>query len=203
MTAEQKNKISKFCKDNPEKVKERSEKVKKFYRDNPEKVEEIRNNNLGIKNPFFGKTQIDNNMLSKETKLKIGLGNKGKITPHSEETKLKIGLGNKGKKRTLAVIEKYRQANLGKTLSKETKLKISKNNKNQAFHNSIEYKQKLSKLAYKRSVGQYDLNGIFINKFESCVVASKETGIPRTSINACCLGKLKHAGNFCWKIINE
>ena len=53
-----------------------------------------------------------NQIVSEETKKRLSLANSGR--PLSKEHKIKIGLANKGKKRTPEVIEKCRQANLGR-----------------------------------------------------------------------------------------
>lgn len=54
------------------------------------------------------------------------LGRKtGKTRPHSEETKLKIGLANKGKIKSLEAIEKHRIAVKGKKRTYEQKKKFS------------------------------------------------------------------------------
>ena len=80
------------------------------------------------------KTNDRNGSHSEETKLKIGLGNKGKT--HSEETRKKISLGNKGKfvsEETRQKSSKYNTGNkhnLGRKHSKETKIKISEANMN-------------------------------------------------------------------------
>lgn len=42
-------------------------------------------------------------------------------------------------------------------------------------------------------------NGVFLKEFDSITEASKETGIPRTSINSCVRGRRKSAGGFTWK----
>ena len=50
-------------------------------------------------------------------------------TSHSKETRRKIGEGNKGKTHSKETREKIRQANIGKPRTEETKRKISKKNK--------------------------------------------------------------------------
>ena len=46
---------------------------------------------------------------------------------------------------------------------------------------------------------QYDLNGNFINEFDSANQASEKTGIDHWSICACCRGKYKQSGGYQWK----
>ena len=59
-------------------------------------------------------------------------------------------------------------------------------------------------MAYK--IGQYsktefNANGagrLLVKEYSSVSEASKETGVARSSIYACCYGKLKTAGGFRW-----
>ncbi len=51
-----------------------------------------------------------------------------------------------------------------------------------------------------RSIHQLDETGNIINTFKSIALASRETGIQRTNINAACSGKITHkAGGYYWK----
>src|SRR4030065_2124982 len=74
---------------------------------------------------------------SAETRLKIGLGNKGKIV--SEETKMKISKANKGKHHTEEFKLKLSETMKGNTYmvrvkrSDETRKKISENSKGKAY----------------------------------------------------------------------
>lgn len=52
---------------------------------------------------------------------------------------------------------------------------------------------------YKRPVRQYDIHGHILNKFESILEASKQTGVERTSIYRCCTGKTNTGGGFMWE----
>ena len=47
-------------------------------------------------------------------------------------------------------------------------------------------------------VAQYTKKGELIKIWESQSEASKETGIERSNINACCNGKIKTAGGYRW-----
>jgi len=49
-----------------------------------------------------------------------------------------------------------------------------------------------------KSVTQMTKNGVFIAKYHSQHEAYRVTNIHNTSISACCLGKLSHAGGFKW-----
>jgi predicted DNA-binding protein YlxM (UPF0122 family) len=50
----------------------------------------------------------------------------------------------------------------------------------------------------KRKVKQYDLNGSFINKFDSIEDAAKHTNISNSMIQSCCSGKSKSGGGYLW-----
>lgn len=58
------------------------------------------------------------------------------------------------------------------------------------------------KVVYKK-VEQYTKNGVFIKEYERVDLASKSTGISRSSIENCCLSKSKTAGGFNWKYVNS
>jgi hypothetical protein len=66
-------------------------------------------------------------------------------------------------------------------------------------HN-IEHSIKSGKFIIKM-VSQYDLEGNFIKTYKSVSEAERETGIPRTHICKCVLGRYGHktAGGYVWK----
>lgn len=55
---------------------------------------------------------------------------------------------------------------------------------------------------YKK-INQYDLNGNFINTYESIIEASKIINIYHSNISACCKGRLKTTGGYIWKYSQE
>ena len=65
---------------------------------------------------------------------------------------------------------------------------------------NIEHSIKSGKFKITR-VTQYDLKGNKIKDFNSCSQAERETGIPRTHICKCVLGRygFKTAGGYIWK----
>jgi group I intron endonuclease len=100
----------------------------------------IANSKLGIKISVEGCKNISKghvgHLVSEETRLKISMSNKGRISPNkgvkmSEEQKIKIGNKNKGK-----------QPNLGTKYTDEAKLKISISKKGKPL--TIEHKNRLS-----------------------------------------------------------
>lgn len=76
-------------------------------------------------------------------------------------------------------IERFRKLRKGHKVSEETKEKISE--------------------AKKIPILQYTLDGIFVRVWDSALSASIELNINKSSISACCKGKLKTSGGFIWK----
>ena len=58
--------------------------------------------------------------------------------------------------------------------------------------------------AYKKNkpVNQYALDGRLLNTYKSIKEASEKTGIDKSNICNCCLGKIKSSGNFIWKYVS-
>ena len=137
----------------------------------------------------------------------------GGVSRHTESSRNKISLSNRGKKRSAEVIVKlplFKKGNklfLGRRHSDETKLKLR--NCNLGKKHSEETKLKISNAkkgirAYdnNREVNQYDLNGVFLAKFNSLTEASIKTGSSRSKISACCRNKRKTTNNFKWEYYN-
>lgn len=74
------------------------------------------------------------------------------------------------------------EANSGKSKTSEHRENISRALKNNP---------KIS-----RQVAQYDINGNLLNTFPSTREASRKTGVPFASVQACCAGKQKHSHNY-------
>lgn len=146
----------------------------------------------GHYNSFFGHKHTE---LTKMRMRLGGVGNRSKRTI-SEETKNKISQANKGRTRSADAIQKYKKAKLGTTHTQETKDKISEALAGRIF--TDEHIRKLKLKAHKRKIIQMDLNDMVIMTFDSVKEAALRTGVPRTSITACCRKRLKHAGNFKW-----
>lgn len=58
---------------------------------------------------------------------------------------------------------------------------------------------KYAKKNFSKSIVQYDLNGNYINKFESMAQATKITNISQGNISECCNKKRRIAGGYIWK----
>lgn len=48
------------------------------------------------------------------------------------------------------------------------------------------------------AIKQFDENGFFIKEYANTGIASEETGVNRSSICSCLIGRQKHAGGFLW-----
>ena len=137
----------------------------------------------GTNNPNYGKH------FSEEHRNKISKALKGANSPNygkqfSEETRNKMSESHKGKQ-----------------LSKETKEKIGRANKNP----SAETRKKLSesrqgiKHPNTKRVSQYDKQKNFIRTWDYIKQASETLNINATHICLCCKGKYKTAGGFIWE----
>ena len=54
----------------------------------------------------------------------------------------------------------------------------------------------------RKKIGQFDLNGVLIEEFDSITYASQKTGITRKSIKDNLNGKIKRPKNYIWKYID-
>lgn len=145
------------------------------------------------KEAFFG---INNNVLDNKIGLNLRLPKIFDVyNSTSKETCLKIS--NSLKNRILSEEHKINLGKASRNPSLETRLKMSVSKKNM----SIITKEKMSK-AQKKAVLQYDLNGNFIQEWDSGLEAAKKLNLHQTGISSCCNGILKSAGKFIWKFKN-
>lgn len=86
--------------------------------------------------------------------------------------------------------------NMNNELSKE-KMKLSHIGVKKGPHTE-ETKRKIGE-ANGKTVAQYSIDGVFLNKYKSTIEADRETGVNFRNISACCNGKQKTAGEFVWK----
>lgn len=128
---------------------------------------------------------------SEETKEKLRASNTG--FKHSEETKVII----KEKRSRQVITESHRQkikeANTGRVFGQAFKDKMSAIRKGVVL--SDETKGKLSFLN-KKVVYQFSLDGVYIDKWDSCKDASISLNICESNINACARGIRKRAKNY-------
>lgn len=116
-----------------------------------------------------------------------GEGTSGIVVPEERRRKIsEIHKGNKyslGRKQSEEEKERRRIAITGKKRTLETRRKLSESS--------------------KKKVYRYDLNGLYIDCFDSALDAQNELGISRSKIGACCLKKRKSAGGFIWRFSKE
>lgn len=96
--------------------------------------------------------------------------------------------------------EKLREKNTGKHHTEETKKKIGEVHKGK--HISDEHIEVIKEF-HNVPVCQYDVNGVFIKKYNSIGDAELETGTSRTSIGNCCHKRIKIANGFIWRRAEE
>lgn len=103
------------------------------------------------------------------------------------------------------VIEKLRQSklgdknpNYGKTPSEETKRKLSKSLKGRKFSEIHLAKLREINQRNSRKVFQYNLDGDFINEYQSISEAAKIINGNISKISSCALGKRKSTSGFQW-----
>lgn len=151
---------------------------------------------VGEKNSFYGKHH------SEETKKKLSeyhkgkkVWNSGKTNIYSEETLKKISESCKGRT----------PWNKGKYLSEETRKKLSESHKGligeknpfYGKHHSEEARKKNSE-AHKKKVNKYNLDGSYIQTYNSVSEAIKNN-TKCSGLGKVCNGKSKQAGGFIWK----
>ena len=134
--------------------------------------------------------------MSEQTKIKIGRANKGKPANNfcfkkghksfiTEEVRKKISISSKGRPATSGSFVKghigYRK---GIPMSEEAKINLSK--------------------IMSKKVLQYNIDGAYINEYESILEAARQIGLKGTShIGDCCKGKRKTCGGYIWRYKEE
>lgn len=132
----------------------------------------------------------------------------GKLrTKFSEESIKKIRLSRIGKKHTEESKNKLSIAGYKRRHTEEERVKMSLSisGKNKGKKMNFETIEKLKTISKnKKSVKQFDLNGIFICEYDSLQSAMDATKVHKNSITKCCKGdKYKSAGGFIWKYSSE
>lgn len=168
--------------------------------------EKISKSHIGEKNPMYGKP------LSKESLAKRSITYKKTLQNMSEEKKRQW-------------VENNRQGHLGIKNTKKQKEKIS-NSLKEFYKKHPEKRQELSKKRkgykmskdfcekirkrmiekmslYKKKVLQFNLQGDYITSYDGLSEAEEKTGIKKTGISQCCIGKLHTCGGFKWKYDEE
>lgn len=113
----------------------------------------------------------------------------------TEETKSKISKSNSGKFKGRKA-PWVTQDRLGKKRTLESNKKTSKSLKNKP--QTQEHKTKRAISQYK-PILQFDLEGNFIQEWESATSVAKIKNWKQHNISACCLGRQKTSYNYIWK----
>jgi group I intron endonuclease len=157
---------------------------------------------------FLGKTH------SEETKQKIGIKSKEyNSRPEVKERSRKVAIKlnermNSGEivrhtGKWKKAVEEGRIGNRGAQRTEESKKKISEGlkkffNTNGSTINREKHSEIMTK-ANGRIVGQYSKDGTLLNTFASIALASKDTNIPRSTIQSAASGRTRTGGGFIWK----
>lgn len=54
-----------------------------------------------------------------------------------------------------------------------------------------------------KSIGMFTPDGAFIRAYQSIALASRETGVQRSNINACATGRKEYAGGYQWHYVDN
>ncbi len=144
---------------------------------------DLRNRDKGYNVLAGGNAPVATSEASREFQRKRMLENNPRKGVHwTEEEKARISAALKGRKP-----------------SEEARRKMSENHWDVSGVNNPNYgvpcteekreKQKQSHKKDMKPVEQYDLNGVFIKRFDGIHEASRQTGICRSSIHDCCTGR--------------
>lgn len=129
---------------------------------------------------------------------------------HSEETRHKMSQQRKGKyagennpmygrKHSEESKRKMSEARLGRKYSEETKRRMSVAKRGKRYPNCGKGALKLMKRVACIDVKTNDI----INTYKSLKNAQEQTGIPTGNICACCKGRLRTAGGYKWKYLED
>jgi group I intron endonuclease len=151
------------------------------------------------------KTQISEYMKQKyinNPELKREMSERNKIIMNSEIIKNKISKGMLNSEKYQQMIKDKKFGNVNNTLhTEETKNKIResvKNYYNEKYHiNIFKHREAMAK-SVGIKISQCNLNNILINTFISFADASRQTGIPNSTIKKCVKDNKPNRG-FIWK----
>lgn len=131
----------------------------------------------------------------------------------SEERKRQISMQMRGRKLSPETREKLRQSNMRREVTEETREKMRRNNTGAGNPQYGKKRPDVSQILRERNlknnpcvkvpVDQYSTDGVLINRWESAREASRETGVPATSITNCCKGRHKTSHGYVWKYADD
>jgi len=165
------------------------------------------------------KTNVTSNLGAKhseETKRKISLGNKGKISPMrgkklSEETKAKMSKSQSGRKMKEefciknGLRKKGNKYWLGKKHSEATKKRLSQyRTGKQSPMKGVKFSeerinQMITNPIRKKTILQFNKEGVFIKEWPSIRGAARILNLQHSNIASCAKGIAKSCGGFIWK----
>ncbi len=90
-----------------------------------------------------------------------------------------------------------------KKISESLKQYFSNNNEKRISTLNIEKHRDIMTKALGKPVEQYTLDNKYIATFPSVSFASRQTGVPKSTIKANIYGKTKKGGNYVWKYVVE
>jgi group I intron endonuclease len=164
----------------------------KLYKQNDNKLTNSTDGGEGLHNP----TPEVLNKMSEKSK-----GNKNRLGAIlSEETKNKIRQSHLGKKLSPEHIKKIKFTSTNRLHTPETKEKMSLIHKKRHLNNTYKFPEKateLAKIVNQKAVLQYDLDGKFIDEFESARLAAKKFNLHHGSISNAC-NKNRKCKNNIW-----
>ena len=135
---------------------------------------------------------IDNPELKKE------MSERNKIVMNSEIIKNKISQGMLNSKKYQQMIKDKKVGNINnKCHTEESKNKIRESIKKYHNENIIKHREAMSK-SIGIKICQHDLNNVLINNFVSFADASRQTGVPSSTIKKCVKNNTINRG-FIWK----
>lgn len=160
----------------------------------------------GENNPMFGRS------LSKESLAQRSIIYKNTLKNMTEEQRQQwfnhISMSQKGK----IISDKQRQK-ISKSLKEFYKNHPEKRQeigeKSKGRKHSKEFCEKMRKIKteqmkdWRKRLMQYDLQGNYIATYDGLSEAEEKTGVIRSSISKCCIGKMHTAGGYKWKYDEE
>lgn len=72
-----------------------------------------------------------------------------------------------------------------------------------AYDTGLITQKKGGECTASKKVNKYNVNGNFIKQYDSQTIAYEKTGVKQSHISACCTYKLKTAGGYIWKFIED
>lgn len=134
---------------------------------------------------------------SKESAIKIGKSNTGKHSPKKGKTNIEFY----GEDIAREIALKKSKSSKGIKHSKEACKKKSERQKGIKF--CKEHIDKINQHKFKPCIKIDFVTNQEIERFSSIKEAYEKTGINGNYISACCQGKLKSAGSYFWKFVND